>query len=95
MGPFNEFFKAASPIMLFTITKLFNLILDTGVVPEVWSVGIIKPICKNMGNKTCAENYRGITLLSCFVKLFTSIHNTRLTNYLDRLKYSWTRPGWI
>ena len=81
----NEFFKAASPIMLFTITKLFNLILDAGVVPEGWSVGIIKPIYKNKGKKTCAENYRGITLLSCFGKLFTSILNTRLTNYLDRL----------
>lgn len=63
--------------------KLFNLIFDTGIVPESWSEGNILPIYKNKGNINVAENYRPITLLSCFGKLFTAILNTRLNNFVN------------
>ncbi|MEW8547414.1 MAG: reverse transcriptase family protein, partial [Candidatus Thiodiazotropha sp.] len=45
--------------------------------------GNILPIYKNKGNINSAENYRPITLLSCFGKLFTAILNTRLNNYVN------------
>ena len=41
--------------------KLFNLILDTDMVPETWSRGIIKPIFKQEGDTSNPENYRPIT----------------------------------
>jgi sorting nexin-29 len=79
----NEFFKN-SPDKLITIyTKLFNLVLNSGVIPHDWTVGIIKPIFKNKGCATDPNNYRGITLLSCFGKLFTSVLNERLKKYID------------
>ena len=56
--------------MLPVYTKLFNLIFDSGVIPESWTVGIIKPIYKNKGDSKLPENYRPITLLSCFRKTF-------------------------
>ncbi len=52
--------------------KLFNNVLNTGEVPENWLVGLIVPICKQKGSKTDCNYYRGITLLSCLGKLFTS-----------------------
>ena len=64
-------------------TKLFNIIFDTGIVPDSWTLGDILPIYKNKGNKKSPENYRPITLLSCFGKLFTSILNNRITKYID------------
>ena len=30
--------------------KLFNLIFDTGIIPEIWLLGTIKPFNKNKGN---------------------------------------------
>jgi hypothetical protein len=37
----NEFFKN-SPLFLVSIyTKLFNVVLDTGIIPETWTTGII------------------------------------------------------
>ena len=40
----NEFLKNASPKMSIIFTKLFNLVLDTGIVPTEWVIGIIHPI---------------------------------------------------
>lgn len=80
----NEYIVATIDIVLPVYVKLFNIILDSGKVPDVWLTGIIKPIYKNKGSKTQPENYRGITLLSCLSKLFTSILNSRLNKYADQ-----------
>lgn len=62
---------------------LFNLILDTGLLPASWLEGVIRPIFKRKGDPSKPENYRPITILSCFGKLFTSILNARLHRFLD------------
>ena len=82
----NEFLKAAldSDIFLTLLTNYFNLVLFSGVVPESWTVGVIKPLFKNKGSINDPNNYRGITLLSCCGKLFTSLINNRLTKYFDQ-----------
>ena len=71
--------------MIGTFVKLFNVVLKFGITPECWSKGIILPIYKNKGEKTDANNYRVITLLSCLGKLFTTIVNERLTLFLENL----------
>ena len=42
----NEFFKASSSLLATTLTRVFNLILDSGIIPPSWSIGIIKPLYK-------------------------------------------------
>ena len=59
--------------MLTALTKLFNLVFSSGFIPEEWSQGIISPIYKNEGDKSNPDIYRGITILSCFGKLFTAV----------------------
>ena len=61
--------------------KLFNIVFDSGIIPESWTCGVIKPIYKKKGSPEDPSNYRPITLLSCIGKLFTAIINNRL-NYL-------------
>ena len=79
----NEHIKSTIHMLMPIYTKLFNLILDTGIIPESWTIGVIKPIYKNKGNPKAPENYRPITLLSCFGKLFTLIINNRLNKYCE------------
>ena len=64
------------------LTKLFNVILASGIVPEQWSIVVIKPIFK-ASDETHPSNYRGITLLSCLGKLFSNFINPRLTLFVD------------
>ena len=46
---------------------------------------MISPIYKNKGDKASPDNYRAITILSCFGKLFTATLNNRLNNYLESM----------
>ena len=62
---------------------MFNLVLNTGIVPNDWCVGVILPLFKNKGSVNDVNNYRGITLLSVIGKLFTSAINHRLNKYLE------------
>ena len=71
--------------MLPIYTNLFDIILQTGIFPEQWVQGMIKPIYKNKGDPLNPENYRPITLLSCLGKLFTSIINERLNLFLNEI----------
>ena len=79
----NEFLKSTFHIFSKLYVRFFNIILDTGIVPHKWLEGIIIPLYKNKGDRKIVDNYRGITILSCFGKLFTSIINQRLTKYVN------------
>ena len=66
------------------LQSLFQLCLDTQVIPSEWSKAIVKPLPKSPDNDPRIPlNYRGISLLSCAGKIFTSLLNTRLMTYLD------------
>ena len=78
----NEFLKFCPKELIVVIVQFFNIILDSGKIPNEWTIGLIKPLYKNKGDINDINNYRGITLLSCIGKLFTSVLNTRLYSYL-------------
>ena len=79
----NEHIKSTSNAMIPIYTKLFNLIFDNAVIPESWSLGVIRPIYEK-GDPTLPQNYRPITILSCLGKMFTSVLNNRLKAYSDK-----------
>ena len=76
----NEYFIKSSNILCGHLEILFNRILDSKEFPSVWTKGIIIPLHKK-GSTDDTNNYRGITLVSCFGKIFSSILNDRLQNW--------------
>ena len=79
----NEYIKYSSDTMSPLYCKLFNLVLDSGIVPDAWCTGVILPIYKNKGEENNPDNYRGITILSCLGKLFTSVLNNRISLFME------------
>ena len=63
------------------LLKLFNLVISSSTILPDWSVSFIVPIHKE-GDKSDPTNYRGISLLSCLGKLFFSILNNRLLEFV-------------
>ena len=76
----NEFLVHASYGVKLLILMIFNNILKLEYFPECWAKGDIIPIFKSV-DKNSANNYRGITLLSCMGKLFTRIINSQMIEY--------------
>ena len=64
------------------LVDLFNAILNSGYFPSQWSEGIIVPLLKR-NDPNDVNNYRGITLVSCFSKIFTGVLNNRLTQWAE------------
>ena len=76
----NEYFIVSAELLCGQLQILFNKILDSGDFPTMWTKGIIIPLHKK-GSLSDTNNYRGITLVSCFGKIFSSILNERLQNW--------------
>jgi len=73
----NEYFIATVDILGAHLAGIFNGILITGFFSKQWMEGLIVLLHKkNYCNDV--NNYRGITLISCFAKIFTGIINKRL-----------------
>ncbi|MEW8548219.1 MAG: reverse transcriptase family protein [Candidatus Thiodiazotropha sp.] len=64
-------------IIIPLVKRFFNRLLDLGEFPEDWGLSFIVPVHKK-GDINCVENYRGISLLDIFGKIYTSIINRRL-----------------
>ena len=73
----NEYFIIFNDYLTTYLVKLFNIVFQSGIFPNIWSEGIIAPVFKKGNVKDC-NNYRGITLVSCLSKIFTAILNERL-----------------
>lgn len=54
------------------LTRLFNKSLSSGIFPAVWKRSIITPIFKK-GNRCDVTNYRPISILNSFSKIFEKI----------------------
>ena len=78
----NEYFIESHDILSAHVCDLFNAIFESGYFPESWSLGYIVPLHKK-GNIGDVNNYRGITLVSCMAKLFTSILNKRISLFCE------------
>jgi hypothetical protein len=81
----TEMFKYGNECFYDYFLVLFNQLYNTGEFPDNWSTGIIVPLHKS-GDVNNPDNYRGITLLSVFSKIYIYLLLTReLLNGLTHL----------
>ena len=67
------------------LTHIFNLSFSFGIIPDSLKIALVTPIFKgNEQNKF--ENYRPISVLSCFSKLLEKLMTKRLTQFIERNK---------
>ena len=76
-GIVSEFLKASNSLFTKDLTHIYNYIIEKKQFPNMWAEGLRNPIFKS-GSKSDCLNYRGITVLSVFEKVFESISLNRL-----------------
>ena len=80
-----EMLKCGQSSLTPCIVKLFNHILSSGQYPKEWKKSYIKPLYKG-DDPLDPSNYRGISIMSCMSKLFSSVLNNRLQTFFDKNK---------
>ncbi|XP_039287770.1 uncharacterized protein LOC111047670 [Nilaparvata lugens] len=77
----NEELKAGGKKVIEILTRLFNLCLTNGKIPEIWLKANLLLLFKK-GDKKEVKNYRPISLLSSIYKIFMAIISHRIDGYL-------------
>ena len=66
------------------LLPFINKCFISNIIPSCWRKAIIVPIPKSASKDPFVPlNYRGISLLSCLYKVFTSLINTRITAHCE------------
>lgn len=73
----KTFSEKLSPILV----RFINHAFTTGIFPEYLKSATVIPILKN-GSATNCNNYRPISVLPCFSKIFEKVIKQRLTHFL-------------
>ena len=56
------------------LSKLYNKCLNESCFPDCWKTASVVPVFKNSGERTDPLNYRPISLLPLFAKIFESLY---------------------
>lgn len=62
--------------------KLFSALFDKGIFPDNWTESIVLPLFKK-GHSTNSNNYDGISLCDSSSKLYSTIINNRLQEWIN------------
>ena len=82
-GILCDFFIDAKYFIAPYLLKTYNEIFNSGIYTESWSKGLIVPIHKK-GDTADPNNYRGITLISTYAKIFSLILRNRLNEWCEK-----------
>ena len=74
--------KQCSRILAPVLTLYFNHFMKEGIFPDILKIGRITPIYKNKGSKQNFNNWRPISILPIFGKIFEKIIYKRLYCFL-------------
>lgn len=93
-GLSSEHLKIGKDIIVSYITAIFNEIVSTGKVPEMFKSCVITPVHKKLKYAKFMDNYRGITVSSAICKLFEYVlfdRTSEINNNQSELQFGFTR----
>jgi len=77
------FLKAAPIVLASSLYPFLDFFFNYGIFPENCKIAKVIPIHKK-GDKIDPNNYRPISILTCFSKIFEKLIHKRITNFLDK-----------
>ena len=77
--------KVIIPLLAPTLAQLFNESMATGTFPETLKMGCVIPLYKS-GSRSVRNNYRPITTLSVFSKIFEKLVHKRMISFIKKFK---------
>lgn len=78
-----ETLKEISTEIASPLSFLMNKILETGICPPEFKIAIIKPVFKR-GDREIVSNYRPISLITNFTKIFEKIIKVRIESFIKK-----------
>jgi Notch-like protein len=81
----NKLLKISAPYICSPLTYICNKSISSGIFPDSLKYSIMKPLYKK-GDKMNIANYRPLSLLASFSKVFEKAMYNRLTEHLKRNK---------
>ena len=82
-GISTKFIKIASPSLVISLSSIFNKSIMEGIFPEAMEVAKVTPIYKE-NLRQIVSNYRPISLLPIFSKIFEKLMYIRLINFITK-----------
>ena len=76
--------KSCEPELSYILAELFSKCLRESCFPDCWKVSSVVTVFKNVGEKSAAENYRPVRLLSVVSKVFEKLVNNRIVDHLEK-----------
>ena len=73
--------KTAAPVISSHLAYLFNLSLNSGIIPDEWKMARVTPIHKG-GDTSETNNYRPISVIPIVMKVFERAIHQQLSDYL-------------
>ena len=68
----------------YMLAKLFDKCLKESYFPDCWKVSYVVPVFENVGERSTAKNYRPVSLLSVFSKVFKKLVNNKIVDHLEK-----------
>ena len=79
----GKMFKKVKDLLSYPLSILINQSFSSGIFPDILKKGTITPIFKH-GDAKNTSNFRPITILPLFSKIFEKCMSTRLTKFLTK-----------
>ena len=78
------FLKNCESQLSYILAKLFDKCMKVSCFPDCWKVSLVVLVFKNARERSTAENYHPVSLLSVTSKVFEKIVNNRIVDCLEK-----------